>query len=768
MYGNSIGSCADVTCEMIYGTGKIPLIGCGGISSGEDACNKIRAGVTLVQLYTAFAYGGPALIPQMKAELAECLERDGFKSVHEAVGADCIYDLPNVKLMITYGGHWVNDTYKGGETRVRGVGSDLSFSGLVKLVKEVVGVNSHNNEIELHTSFSHASEIEDDVEENDTADRNDELCYDCEDDFVCKHKDRSEDDRVEQTYIPDCNHADGGTGHTTTVVLEEVELDDHGRTVELEDVEGTNPIYDNTIALENDIRSPDDSDQERVNTRGSRQWIILGLDMISFQTVGSEEFKSMDDYLYREKVFLSKAELKRTLSMLALKEHFEFRVKKSCHVHFEKVHTCTVDGLHCRYRTASARVIGELISSRVQGNCVTSLRRKEIIEEMNRKWGLQCLYGKAWQAKEFKREDVVAIFTMAANCYRVTDFDRHMNQLKQLCKLAYESLMRLGPEMVSANVQPLNYARTITRLDLGRRDMRFPFARFSILVSGTSPMTFNKLSFCHQVGKVKREDLRGKGIHQLGKAADNVDVHNARAMVIIDKIIRLRLHLNRQTGKHHLLSRRLDDVDPRHVQFTDNSSTSEIAVQCGLQTLITKLLKTEYRHGQYRPPPSYDPSRIWAQVTGRREPYTTESYSVHHLNSALDRLEETTLPYENIISALVKKKLIWNNKYLADWTSHRPHNLSFPWLVKRGYDLSLDEPLNSVEGNPVHPAYDTSFKQLSRVLVSNDVMYNMLMRIDEKLSNQTARIHALELRIQNVENLLIQRIDTVVQAVEVR
>ncbi|XP_021300259.1 dihydroorotate dehydrogenase (quinone), mitochondrial [Herrania umbratica] len=69
--------------------GKIPLIGCGGISSGEDAYNKIRAGATLVQLYTAFAYGGPALIPQMKAELAECLERDGFKSIHEAVGANC-------------------------------------------------------------------------------------------------------------------------------------------------------------------------------------------------------------------------------------------------------------------------------------------------------------------------------------------------------------------------------------------------------------------------------------------------------------------------------------------------------------------------------------------------------------------------------------------------------------------------------------------------------------------------------------------------------
>lgn len=80
----------DVLKEMYARTkGKIPLIGCGGISCGEDAYKKIRAGASLIQLYTAFAYGGPALIPQIKAELAQCLERDGYKSISEAVGADC-------------------------------------------------------------------------------------------------------------------------------------------------------------------------------------------------------------------------------------------------------------------------------------------------------------------------------------------------------------------------------------------------------------------------------------------------------------------------------------------------------------------------------------------------------------------------------------------------------------------------------------------------------------------------------------------------------
>lgn len=65
----------------------IPLIGVGGIQTGADAYAKIRAGATLVQLYSALAYDGPALIPRIKRELAECLRRDGFASVNDAVGA---------------------------------------------------------------------------------------------------------------------------------------------------------------------------------------------------------------------------------------------------------------------------------------------------------------------------------------------------------------------------------------------------------------------------------------------------------------------------------------------------------------------------------------------------------------------------------------------------------------------------------------------------------------------------------------------------------
>jgi dihydroorotate dehydrogenase len=68
--------------------GRIPLVGVGGVSSGADAYAKIRAGASLVQLYSALVYEGPGLPRRINRELATLLRRDGFGSVGEAVGAD--------------------------------------------------------------------------------------------------------------------------------------------------------------------------------------------------------------------------------------------------------------------------------------------------------------------------------------------------------------------------------------------------------------------------------------------------------------------------------------------------------------------------------------------------------------------------------------------------------------------------------------------------------------------------------------------------------
>jgi dihydroorotate dehydrogenase len=66
---------------------RLVLIGVGGVFTPEDVLEKILAGASLVQLYTGFAYGGPALVPRLKSGLAALLRARGFASVAEAVGA---------------------------------------------------------------------------------------------------------------------------------------------------------------------------------------------------------------------------------------------------------------------------------------------------------------------------------------------------------------------------------------------------------------------------------------------------------------------------------------------------------------------------------------------------------------------------------------------------------------------------------------------------------------------------------------------------------
>ena len=67
---------------------QFPLIGCGGVDSGAAAYAKIRAGASLVQLYSALVFEGPSLVRRIKDELAALLTRDGFSSVSQAVGTD--------------------------------------------------------------------------------------------------------------------------------------------------------------------------------------------------------------------------------------------------------------------------------------------------------------------------------------------------------------------------------------------------------------------------------------------------------------------------------------------------------------------------------------------------------------------------------------------------------------------------------------------------------------------------------------------------------
>ena len=88
--GRPIKEIAHRTLHQVYQltNGTIPIVGVGGIENGEDAYQRIRAGASLIEIYTAMTYYGPGLIQTIKRDLDACLERDGFKTVAEAVGAD--------------------------------------------------------------------------------------------------------------------------------------------------------------------------------------------------------------------------------------------------------------------------------------------------------------------------------------------------------------------------------------------------------------------------------------------------------------------------------------------------------------------------------------------------------------------------------------------------------------------------------------------------------------------------------------------------------
>jgi dihydroorotate dehydrogenase len=68
--------------------GALPLIAAGGIASADHAYARIRAGASLVQLYSALVFEGPGLARRIASGLASLLRRDGFGNVAEAVGAD--------------------------------------------------------------------------------------------------------------------------------------------------------------------------------------------------------------------------------------------------------------------------------------------------------------------------------------------------------------------------------------------------------------------------------------------------------------------------------------------------------------------------------------------------------------------------------------------------------------------------------------------------------------------------------------------------------
>lgn len=70
--------------------GKTILISVGGISTGEEAYKRLKAGATLVQAYSGLVFEGPAMVRKINEEILELMQKDGFNNISEVIGSDLI------------------------------------------------------------------------------------------------------------------------------------------------------------------------------------------------------------------------------------------------------------------------------------------------------------------------------------------------------------------------------------------------------------------------------------------------------------------------------------------------------------------------------------------------------------------------------------------------------------------------------------------------------------------------------------------------------
>ncbi|MCA9672058.1 MAG: quinone-dependent dihydroorotate dehydrogenase [Myxococcales bacterium] len=81
---------ATEVCRRLYRDvgSRVPIVGVGGIASADDVLERVRAGASLVQLYTAFIFRGPGMAGQLVRDLSAAADREGWRSVSELVGVD--------------------------------------------------------------------------------------------------------------------------------------------------------------------------------------------------------------------------------------------------------------------------------------------------------------------------------------------------------------------------------------------------------------------------------------------------------------------------------------------------------------------------------------------------------------------------------------------------------------------------------------------------------------------------------------------------------
>ncbi|WRX24196.1 zinc finger protein [Theobroma cacao] len=220
---------------------------------------------------------------------------------------------------------------------------------------------------------------------------------------------------------------------------------------------------------------------------------------------------------------------------------------------------------------------------------------------------------------------------------------------------------------------------------------------------------------------------------------------------------------------------------------------------------LGNLLRVECKEGEYEFHEKYDPSSLWEIITGRKEKYSLKSNSVLIVSSQIRilhyfivaniqgrsgslsyislqdlwlmehafngvylnmgrymiekmrsacRLDKVNLPYGNVITFLVQNKGIWAKMYDMDLVKPRDQTIYYGSLVKMGYVLDGERFIKTPKAGIRKEHSLLAQPEKASFIFSNEVIFNLLIRIDGKLTNQGEKLQKIEEKIIELENKL--------------
>ncbi|EOY21501.1 Uncharacterized protein TCM_013170 [Theobroma cacao] len=119
--------------------------------------------------------------------------------------------------------------------------------------------------------------------------------------------------------------------------------------------------------------------------------------------------------------------------------------------------------------------------------------------------------------------------------------------------------------------------------------------------------------------------------------------------------------------------------------------------------------------------------------------------------------DKANLSYGNIITTLVKKKRIWSGRFQYDLMKNKDQGIFLGSVLKMGHKIEKNECIKITKGTPLAPStgsHSTPFTRVSQLLLQSDMMLNLLMRIDGKLTDQAEKMEKIQEKLQQLEALL--------------